>query len=105
MSVVGLFMVSDPTYDPTNVGNVHLADASLKVFPNPAQSVMTLEGMPRAAFVRVVNVSGQEVVARRAVPGLTGLSFDIGHLAEGMYVVYAETDQGQVRSVQVLIQR
>ena len=102
---VGLFMVSDPTYDPTNVAHLDVADASLKVYPNPAQSVMTLEGMPRAAFVRVVNVSGQEVVARRAVPGLTGLSFDIGHLAEGMYVVHAETDQGQVQSVQVLIQR
>ena len=66
---------------------------------------MTLEGMPRRRFVRVVNVSGQEVVARRAVPGLTGLSFDIGHLAEGMYVVHAETEHGQVQSVQVLIQR
>ena len=28
---------------------------TLNAFPNPAQSVMTLEGMPRAAFVRVVN--------------------------------------------------
>jgi hypothetical protein len=66
---------------------------------------MTLEGMPRAAFVRVVNAAGQEVVARRAVPGLTGLSFDIGHLTEGMYLVHAESDSGQIQSVQVLIQR
>ena len=102
---VGLFMVSDPTYDPTNVGQLALAETTLNAHPNPAQSVMTLEGMPRAAFVRVVNALGQEVVARRAVPGLTGLSFDIGHLAEGVHVVHAETEHGQVQSVQVLIQR
>jgi hypothetical protein len=102
---VGLFMVSDPTYDPTNVGHLDLMDASLKAYPNPAHLVMTLEGMPRAAFVRVVNAAGQEVVARRAVPGLTGLSFDIGHLTEGMYLVHAESDSGQIQSVQVLIQR
>ncbi len=102
---VGLFMVSDPTYDPTNVGQLALDETTLNAYPNPAQSVMTLEGMPRAAFVRVVNALGQEVVARRAVPGLTGLSFDIGHLAEGMHVVHAETKEGQVQSVQVLIQR
>jgi hypothetical protein len=102
---VGLFMVSDPTYDPTNVGQLDMTDATLKAYPNPACSAVTLEGMPHAAFVRVVNASGQEVVARRAVPGLTGLSFDLGHLAEGMYVVHAETEHGQVQSVQVLIQR
>ena len=102
---VGLFMVSDPTYDPTNVAHLDLGDAVLTVYPNPAQSVLILEGMPGAAFVRVVNASGQEVVTRRAVPGLAGLSFDIGHLAEGLYVVHAETERGQVQSVQVLIQR
>jgi hypothetical protein len=102
---VGLFMVGDPTYDPTNVGQLDLTDATLKAYPNPACSAVTLEGMPRAAFVRVVNASGQEVVARRAVPGLKGFSFDIEHLPEGMYVVHAETEHGQVQSVQVLIQR
>ena len=77
----------------------------MKAFPNPAQSVMTLEGMPGAAFVRVVNVSGQEVVARRAVPGLTGLSFDIGHLPRACTWCTPRPSEGQVQSVQVLIQR
>jgi hypothetical protein len=100
-----LFMVSDPSYVPTEVAEApaELLE-SLSVYPNPAQGLVTLSGMPSAKRVRVLNAVGQEVRAWGRVPGLQGLTLDLAGLGEGMFWVQAETEGGQVRTARVLLQ-
>ena len=65
---------------------------------------VTLSGMPSAKRVRVLNAVGQEVRAWGRVPGLQGLTLDLTGLGEGVFLVQAETEGGQVRTARVLLQ-
>lgn len=100
-----LFMVADPNYVPTEVAEVPVElPENLSVHPNPAQGWVTLSGMPSANRVRVLNAVGQEVRAWGRVPGLQGLTLDLAGLGEGMFLVQAESEGGQVRTARVLLQ-
>lgn len=100
-----MFMVSDPTYDPTGVGEAPDAVVeTLLAQPNPARGQVTLTGMPSAVEFRVLNAVGQEVRTWSRVPGLQGLTIQLDDLGEGVYLVQAANRRGEVRTTRVLLQ-
>lgn len=100
-----LFMVADPLFVPTEVQEAPVVwNETLEVFPNPAAGPVTLSGMPSARRVRVLNAVGQEVRTWGRVPGLVGLTLDLSDVGEGVFLIQAETAEGDIRTARVLIQ-
>ena len=62
--------------------------SSLRAFPNPTQSEVTVQGLPGGSNVSLVNASGQVVFKSRA-NDQSRLRIDIAALAEGMYTLRA----------------
>lgn len=65
----------------------------IRFFPNPVQSVLTME-LPDPSLasvdVRVINTSGQQVMTRKAVIVNKGsVSIEVGHLPTGIYQIIA----------------
>lgn len=103
---VGLFMVADPEFVPTNVSeNAPSSAVLLQVFPNPARGTVMISGMPSAQRMRVLNVVGQEVRPWRRVPGLQRLNVDVSDLPEGVYLVQAEAAHGAARTARLVVKR
>lgn len=103
---VGLFMVSDPTFVPTDVAElVAEAPMNLEVYPNPTRGTVTLSGMHTAQRMRLLNLVGNEVRGWQRVPGLQGLNVDVSDLGEGVYFVQAETATGAVRTARLVVQK
>ena len=68
------------------VSDVESLASSLRVFPNPAQSEVIIEGLPQGSSVSLVNASGQLVFEARANDYYL-LRIDVAALAEGMYIL------------------
>lgn len=103
---VGLFMVSDPTFVPTDVAELAAeAPMNLEVYPNPAHGTVTLSGMRAAQRMRLLNLVGKEVRGWQRVPGLQGLNVDVSDLGEGIYFVQAETATGVIRTARLVVQK
>ena len=102
----GLFMVSDPNYDPSSAVEWPLAPTErLSVHPNPAQEGVVLDGMASANRIRILNVVGEEVWSWRAVAGLSGLHVDVSTLGEGVYFVQAASRSGELRTTRLVLAR
>ena len=99
-----MFMLADPTFDPTGLEDVVVTDGALTVHPNPSRGVVTVSGMPLAQRFRVLNAVGQEVRGWQRVPGLQGLTLDVPGLSEGVYLLQAESSRGTVRTTRLVIQ-
>ncbi|MEO0472643.1 MAG: T9SS type A sorting domain-containing protein, partial [Bacteroidota bacterium] len=70
---------------------------SIKVFPNPAEDVCTLEAEDLSrAEIRLTNVSGQQVYAPVLSRTATSVSFDLGALSAGVYLISIQN--GEVRT-------
>ncbi len=93
--------------DPINITGVGLNEAgtyALRVFPNPASGLFTVETEhPFTGTAFVFDAQGRQV-ARRTANGQTALIFDLTGLGNGTFVVRLVSDQ-QVRTVPVLIAR
>ena len=99
-----MFMLADPTFDPTGLEDVVVTDGALTVHPNPSSGVVTVSGMPSAQRFRVLNAVGQEVRGWQRVPGLQGLTLDVPGLSEGVYLLQAESSRGTVRTTRLVMQ-
>lgn len=67
----------------------NIADARVKVYPNPVTSTLYVSG--NIATASVTSLSGQEVYS---VAGSSTL--EIGHLPAGVYILNAVTDDGEI---------
>jgi len=77
--------------DLTHVGYEELSDIALRMFPNPATDVFTLE-MPMDAAevsIEVLSLTGQVVYSMQAYPsgGVLRETIDVSGLAKGMYML------------------
>lgn len=68
-----------------------LALQAMKLFPNPAQGVVTLESA-LAGSVRVLDIAGRTVLSRAVEAGENRLAID--QLQRGVYLVQLSTDKG-----------
>lgn len=78
-------------YDGTNVGIKRVEKSTYRLFPVPASNVLNIEGANPKTF-KIVDLSGRE-----ALNGLVyNNSIEISALQNGLYVLYAETDNGLI---------
>lgn len=76
------------------------AEPLLKLFPNPAGSVLTIQSTCQILEVTINDLSGKQVLAAY---GMT--SVDVKGLAEGTYLVNVELDNGIIETHKLLIRK
>ncbi len=84
---------------PTTLGNTKFEKSSLKVYPNPATSNLTIEAKNAIERVSVHNVLGQEVLSRS--PKTNNTTLDISNLQKGTYIVRT-TSEGATETTKVI---
>lgn len=93
----------------TSVGDVEIAKADIRLFPNPATEFVSanieLENASRQMEVRILNTNGQ-AVASQTFDNTKGenLRFDVRQFATGTYFLQIRTDEG-VKTERFAVQR
>ena len=72
-----------------NVGIDEVAEAAWNLYPNPASSVVTIDGVKGQAEVTVTDINGRAVLTQKLTQTHT---LDISHLSAGTYFVTVTTD-------------
>lgn len=88
---------SDTAYATIRLNNVAINPVvklpSVKVYPNPVQSVVSVEA-PRLRLVRVFDAQGRMVASKTVAADEAQI--DVRKLAKGYYVVVIDTEEGRV---------
>ncbi|MDI9319020.1 MAG: T9SS type A sorting domain-containing protein [Phycisphaerales bacterium] len=86
--------------EPVSINESVTANSSIKIYPNPAQDVITFEGLENGSEVRLFSVLGQQVQSFVAKSNKEQLA--ISHLARGMYLVQIHNADGAVYSAKIV---
>ena len=81
--------------------NINNIAASVKLFPNPASSVLNvqlLSNIPANANIKIVDAFGKTVLQKTLIGNVATTSFNIEQLSAGIYFVMLEQD-GQIQKV------
>jgi hypothetical protein len=72
-----------------------LADAALRVSPNPAAHSIRIEGLEGASELVIANVLGQTLLTKKVqqIPTAQGVTLDVSLLPVGMYTLIIRTKQ------------
>lgn len=79
---------------------INLADedaTTIKIFPNPAQTTLTVEGNPQAlSRIRILDLMGQSVKNQVGIRNRSeySIEFDVSHLPAGIYTIVTESSSG-----------
>lgn len=79
-----------------------LAEAGVSIFPNPAQSELFVEMKSTASFVRILDITGKEIIHQN-VNGNETLKLDVSDFASGVYTIQMEVD-GKVLNSKVIVE-
>jgi hypothetical protein len=89
-----------PLYFMTVTGEVETEGITLRIYPNPATTSLTIEPTTNEPQqFRITNASGQLVLSQN-IQGRTAV--DVSHLPEGLYIDELETPQGTVHQKLIL---
>lgn len=66
-------------------GVAEIGVPDMRIYPNPASDVATIEGIPSGATVEIYAVSGVKV--KEAIADGTSLQISVNDMPEGMYFV------------------
>jgi hypothetical protein len=91
----------------TSTGGPSLAQASIRVYPNPATDLATfeIEGLERGRyFLNLINTMGQKVDSREFTPfgNQTRLNLDVSGLPQGMYMYSLRNERGRTITTKIL---
>ena len=75
-----------------------LVDHEVRVYPNPASSVIHIEGIDNGSSVAIYDITGRRVMHETYHETLT-----VGHLSNGLYLVNITTVEGIVISKKIMI--
>ena len=76
------------------------ANNTIKVFPNPVNSVLNLELASEASKLQVVNLLGQVLIEKEESMHKE-MTVDMSHLKSGAYIINVTID-GKIQSVKVI---
>lgn len=85
----------DDTFDPLGVAENQFETESLKVYPNPASSVITIEA-EGIQIINIYNALGQ-LVKSVSTNGVSEVHLDVSEWASGVYFVEGVGDKGMRR--------
>jgi hypothetical protein len=92
------------TCDEVGIKGLDLGKDALKLYPNPAQQLVTVENDSKLKMtqIRITNILGQEV-ARIAVTNQAKQTINVANLVGGLYNVTIEFEEGSVnRKLEIL---
>jgi hypothetical protein len=81
----GTLFVDNVYFSDVAMANQSFANTSVKIYPNPASTSITLENESAIESVSIYNVVGQEV--KTAAPNSNTITLDISNLETGIYVI------------------
>jgi hypothetical protein len=64
----------------------------MEVFPNPATDLLTVSSPRNILKMRIYSLSGQ--ILYETEVGKTDYHMNVANFSNGMYLIFAETDQG-----------
>lgn len=99
-------ILSGPTV-PTALKNHTSQNESFDMYPNPANTTVTIDLSPlqnRSAVIRIINITGQEVYNDTMEKTAPTKVINTGNLAEGMYLMLIESED-KLYTQKLLIQR
>ena len=100
-----LFMVADPTFDPTGIQEVAQQPTHrIDIYPNPSTGGITMNGMPTATQMRILSLTGQVVLPWTRIPGLQGWTMDVSRFDQGLYILQAQGNTGDVVSSRFVLE-
>ena len=99
------FMVQDPTFEPADAVRPTATPLRLSAHPNPSAGTLRLEGTGRVSSMQLIDLHGHVVQSWGALPAVDGLTLDLGGVAEGVYLLQAQSMEGVVTTVRVVVQR
>ena len=79
-------------FDPVGIGETHEIEDSLKVYPTPSSSSVTIEA-EGFKTINIYNSNGQ-LIKSLSVKGTSKLILDVSEWASGVYFIKAEDGQG-----------
>jgi len=77
---------------PVSIVDKHLPEESLRIFPNPASSVLNIEYEGTIKQLRIFDITGKLVYSRKNDNNQARI--DVGELKQGMYVLQVITEKG-----------
>ncbi len=69
--------------DSLSVGIDEISDSTVNVYPNPAHSVLNIEGPAQNSIISIFDLSGKIFVDNKPVNNI----LDISSLQEGIYII------------------
>jgi len=88
------------TYRSTGINDQSVEFASIKVFPNPSDGILFVEGSldnPLSGEIQVFDLLGQKVVEREIdSAGSFRVNLNLQHLSSGSYLVVVRKEDGQI---------
>ena len=66
----------------------------VNIFPNPANTNITFEGMKEAISIEIVNINGKVVASKTLNNQYAQVSLDVSGLANGLYVAKMNGSNG-----------
>ena len=76
--------------------------SSLKVYPNPANAIITVTNNTAIESIEIANLLGQKVLSKRANTESTQV--DVSGLAAGTYILSVQSQNGAITSVKIVKQ-
>ena len=78
--------------------------AGVEMYPNPASVATVLHGVENAKRIAVYTLTGVQVMSQ-AVHGEEETNLQVESLAEGVYVVVVESENGERRALKLVVRR
>lgn len=86
----------------TNINELKTANKSLKIYPNPAKEILTIETKDlKVKHLKLVNLLGQ-VVIQKEVVNTDKITIQTGNLESGIYILSLITADGVISKTVVI---
>lgn len=76
-----------------DIESISLPD--LRIYPNPASDILTIEGIEKGAVIRVIDMLGKVIVLEPLLN--TGFTFDVSSFSKGAYILSIASESAQFR--------
>lgn len=71
----------------------------VRIYPNPAEGTLNIEGLNAKSSYRITDIMGKEVISLTAATGNNPVSVDVSGLTEGTYLLQFTDDKGNYQHV------
>jgi len=90
----------EPPYQGIVTGIESASNTSFKVFPNPATSILFIEGIRTVSEVKILNMLGKSVFKQN--PNADKVSIDISAIPRGIYILSIKYENGlEIKKIRI----